>query len=370
MKFIPISFFNGFEKWVFLRLTLAKGKQFVMNIEITKFGEIGGDIVNQFTLTNANGMQVELLNFGGIIKAITLTDAHGVRKNCVQGLASLDDYIQDPSYLGAIVGRYANRIGNATFTLDGTQYHLDKNGGEHNLHGGNAGFHKKVWDATSESTNDELSVTLRLTSPDGEGGFPGNVNVTARYTLDNNDTLTLVMTADTDKATPLSFTQHAYFTLSNEATVGTTQLYIDAEKVTEADASLLPTGSLIDVKDTPFDFRELIAINERANASNPIALYKMVGGYDHNYVLRDAQEGQPQARVLAKDTGIAMSLYTSLPGLQFYTGSLETPEQLGSLCLEPQHFPDAPNKPQFPNAIARPGEPIEMVMRYAFSVNK
>ena len=114
----------------------------------------------------------------------------------------------------------------------------------------------------------------------------------------------------------------------------------------------------------------LIAINERANASNPIALYKMVGGYDHNYVLRDAQEGQPQARVLAKDTGIAMSLYTSLPGLQFYTGSLETPEQLGSLCLEPQHFPDAPNKPQFPNAIARPGEPIEMVMRYAFSENK
>ncbi|WP_346993299.1 aldose epimerase family protein [Alteromonas gracilis] len=341
-----------------------------MNIEITKFGEIGGDTVNKFTLTNANGMQVELLNFGGIIKAITLTDAYGARKNCVQGLASLDDYIQDTSYLGAIVGRYANRIGNATFTLDGTQYLLDKNGGEHNLHGGNAGFHKKVWNATSESTNDELSVTLQLTSPDGEGGFPGNVNVTARYTLDNNDTLTLVMTADTDKATPLSFTQHAYFTLSNEATIGTTQLYIDAENVTEADASLLPTGNYVDVKDTPFDFRELIAINERANASNPIALYKMVGGYDHNYVLRDAQEGQPQARVLAKDTGIAMSLYTSLPGLQFYTGNLETSEQLGSLCLEPQHFPDAPNKPQFPNAIVRPGEPIQMVMRYAFSVKK
>ncbi len=363
-------FAKGQHKHHFPTLTFAEGKQFVMNIEIKNFGEIDGSVVNQYTLTNANGLQVELLNYGGIIKAITLTDANGNRKNCVQSLPTLEDYIEDPSYLGAIVGRYANRIGNGAFTLDGEHYQLEKNGGEHNLHGGIAGFHKKIWDAKSEIGTDTLSLTLRLRSPDGEGGFPGNIDVTACYTLDNSDTLSLVIKADTDKATPLSFTQHAYFALSNDATVGSTLLHISADKVTEADATLLPTGEFIDVAGTHFDFRELTAIDARATASNPIELFEIVGGYDHNFVLREARDGQPQACVKALDTGIAMSLFTSLPGLQFYTGSLQTSEQLGSLCLEPQHFPDAPNKPHFPNAIVRPGKPVEMSMRYTFSVQK
>ena len=339
-----------------------------MNIEISNFGEIDGVLVKEFTLTNANDMQVKLLNYGGIIKDIILTDNVGKRKNCVQSFDSLDEYIDDPSYRGAIVGRYANRIGNAEFWLEGKHYVLDKNGGEHNLHGGLAGFHKKVWEASVDKTDERISVLLTLSSPDGEGGFPGNVEVKACYTLTNDDILSLDITATTDKATPLSFTQHAYFTLSNDNHVGSTLLQIDADKVTDADTTLLPTGTFIDVADTAFDFRRLTKIHERATSQDPIPLFQMVGGYDHNYVLRNAEQDVPQARVKALDTGINMALYTSLPGLQFYTGSLQTEQQLGALCLEPQHFPDAPNKPHFPSSIVYPSQVVQMSMRYKFSV--
>ena len=339
-----------------------------MNIEISKFGEIDGVLVKEFTLTNANDMQVKLLNYGGIIKDIILTDNVGKRKHCVQSFDSLDEYIDDPSYRGAIVGRYANRIGNAEFWLEGKHYVLDKNGGEHNLHGGLAGFHKKVWEASVDKTDEQISVLLTLSSPDGEGGFPGNVEVKACYTLTNDDILSLEITATSDKATPLSFTQHAYFTLSNDKHVGSTLLQIDADKVTDADTTLLPTGTFIDVADTAFDFRRLTKIHERATSQDPIPLFQMVGGYDHNYVLRNAEQDAPQARVKALDTGINMALYTSLPGLQFYTGSLQTEQQLGALCLEPQHFPDAPNKPHFPSSIVYPGQVVQMSMRYEFSV--
>lgn len=346
----------------------VKGKYSVMKVEISPFGDIKGTVVNEYTLTNDNDMQVKILNFGGIIRAITLTDKQGKRKNCVQSFARLQEYIDDPSYQGAIVGRYANRIGHGTFTLDGQVYHLDKNGGEHNLHGGISGFHKKVWDAQCGSDEDSAFIMLTLHSPDGEGGFPGNVSVKACYRLNNNNELSLEMSATTDKATPLSFTQHAYFALSDASTVGATQVQIDADGVTEADTSLLPTGNIQNVHNTPFDFRQLTTIEECIRQQPATDLFTMVGGYDHNFVLNKANGSCPQALVKADDTGISMALYTSLPGIQFYTGSLKSSEQIGALCLEPQHFPDAPNKPQFPNCIVTPQQPFHMTIRYHFSV--
>lgn len=340
-----------------------------MKIEVSEFGALQGEAVKAFTLINDQDMQVTLLNLGGIIKDIKVRDRSGEFKHCVQSFDSLEQYIEDKTYRGAIVGRYANRIGQATFTLDGKQYFLDKNGGDHCLHGGNTGFHKRVWNAAHSVNAQQCSLTLQLTSPDGEGGFPGNVDITACYTLDNNNVLSLSICASTDKSTPLSFTQHAYFTLSNESTVGSTYVKIDADHVTQADSTLLPTGRLTSVTNTPFDYRTLTKIASRVNSSLPCELFEMVGGYDHNYVLTALKNNQPNALVYAEDTGIEMALSTNLPGLQFYTGSLQTSEQIGALCLEPQHFPDAPNRPEFPSCIVEPGKPMTALFRYAFSVD-
>ena len=338
-----------------------------MKINVSTFGEVDGEIVNAFTLSNDRGMSVTLLNYGGIIKELYFPNAKGELISCVQTFDTLQGYIDDPSYRGAIVGRYANRIGHGTFNLNGQQYTLDKNGGEHNLHGGYAGFHKKLWQASTQESSDSANVTFTLFSPDGEGGFPGNVNVEACYTLNQSNELSLVIKATTDKETPLSFTQHAYFTLSDREKVGSTLLYIDANKVTDADSTLLPTGDLVDVADTPFDFTSLSTIDERAEQDNSHPLFDSVGGYDHNYVLQAALENGPQATVKAPDTGVRMDLFTSLPGIQFYTGSLRDNEQLGALCLEPQHFPDAPNKSSFPNCFLKPSETYEETIRYKFS---
>lgn len=340
-----------------------------MNIQVSGFGSAKGESVDMFTLTNANSMEVKILSFGGIIKEINLPDASGKPTQCVQTFDSLNDYIADESYRGAIVGRYANRIGNGCFTLDGQDYRLDKNNGEHCLHGGNAGFHKRIWEATSHFDDNVACVELTLRSEEGEGGFPGNVVVKARYTLDNNNALRLTIHATTDKATPLSFTQHAYFTLSNADSVKSTVLKINANKVTDADATLLPTGEFIDVKNTPFDFTEPTEIGNRVHNTPGHKLFDIVGGYDHNYVLNNNGSGQAQAQVFAADTGLKMQLFTTLPGLQFYTGNLRNDKQMGALCLEPQYFPDSPNKPHFPSCIATPEKPANMEICYVFSVS-
>lgn len=339
-----------------------------MNIEVSVFGHANGVAVNEYVLTNDNGMRVTLLNYGGIIKEIIVPDKSGIAKNCVQTFDTLEEYIEDASYRGAIVGRYANRIGHGKFILNDEQYNLELNGGKHNLHGGLNGFHKKVWEATTNQQSDEVSLSLSLFSPDGEGGFPGNVNIKARYTLTNENELIFHVCADTDKATPLSFTQHAYFVLSNEDTVGSTKLKINADSITDVDDTLLPTGDFVSVAGTPFDFRDEVKISTRAHMADASELYTMVGGYDHNYVLNEVGKDVPQAVVKAPDSGVTMALYTTLPGLQFYTGNLQSDVQIGALCLEPQHFPDAPNKVHFPNCITHPNNPFEMTIRYRFGV--
>ncbi|NDW15910.1 galactose-1-epimerase [Alteromonas genovensis] len=332
--------------------------------------QVSDEQVSMFTLSNANNMEVKILTLGGIIKEITMPDVNNALKHCIQTFDTIDEYMADESYRGAIVGRYANRIGNGCFSLNGTTYHLDKNNGEHNLHGGNAGFHKRNWASSTHCDDQSASVTLTLLSGDGEGGFPGNVAVTACYTLNNDNELSLHIKATTDKATPLSFTQHAYFTLSNESSVESTVLTIAADEVTDADSTLLPNGEFVAVNDTPFDFRVPTQIGKNVHDMPSSELFEKVGGYDHNYVLRQSANTQPQAEVSASDTGLTMKLYTNLPGLQFYTGNLKTQQQMGALCLEPQFFPDSPNKPHFPNCIVTPDSPLDMEISYAFSVTK
>jgi len=337
-----------------------------MKIEAADFGEINGQTVTQFTLSNTNGMQVKILTYGGIIHELNVPDISGKLHNCVQSFGSLLEYINDESYRGAIVGRYANRIGHGQFSLNGERFTLDCNGGEHNLHGGTSGFHKKIWHASTEESEDSVALHLSLHSPDGEGGFPGNVNVSATYRLDNSNTLSLNLYATTDKATPLSLTQHAYFTLGKEATVGSTCVQIDAKQITEVDETLLPTGEFVDVLSTPFDLTQLGTIKDKSSRKHP--LYDMVGGYDHNFVLNVAAENTPQAQVYCQDTQLQMALFTNLPGIQFYTGSLQGASQLGALCLEPQHFPDTPNHGHFPNCVIDSSHPYRAEIRYQFSL--
>lgn len=336
-----------------------------MRVVESEFGKFEGKPVSQFLLANDNGMEVRLLNFGGIIHSIQVPDKSGAPHACVQTFDTLQHYIDDASYRGAIVGRYANRIGQATFSLNGVDYQLDKNGGEHNLHGGLSGFHKKLWNAKVISTSTSASVHFSLHSADGEGGFPGNVHVDAVYTLNQDNELSLQFNATTDKATPLSLTQHAYFTLSREANVANTQVCIAANQVTDADATLLPTGEMVAVANTPFDFTSLTAIAQQQQKSHP--LFESVGGYDHNYVLNHRHSKDAQAVVHAEDTGLTMKLFTNLPGIQFYTGNLRSSEQLGALCLEPQYFPDSPNQAHFPSCIITPQQPFDAFIRYQFS---
>jgi aldose 1-epimerase len=336
-----------------------------MKVVESEFGTIDGKVVTEYLLRNYNGMEVRLLNYGAIIHDIKVPDKNGVPHGCVQSLNSLHDYISDEGYRGAIVGRYANRIGHGTFNLNGVAYQLEKNGGEHNLHGGLSGFHKKLWRAETRASANTASVHFFLVSLDGESGFPGNVQVEAVYSLSQDNELSLRLNAHTDKDTPLSLTQHAYFTLSREVSVANTQVKINATKITDADATLLPTGKFVDVAATPFDFTALTPIARQIDKTHP--LFDMVGGYDHNYVLSDSLDSTEQAQVYAEDTGISMKVFTNLPGIQFYTGNLRSSQQLGALCLEPQYFPDSPNQPHFPCCIITPKKPFSAYIKYQFT---
>lgn len=337
-----------------------------MKTSTAHFGSLDGLAVTAFTIENTSGIQVTILNYGGIIHSLLIPDKNNEPHECVASCTDLDAYIDDPSYRGAIVGRFANRIGNATFELNDETYHLEANGGVHNLHGGISGFNKKVWDAEIKEEDDRVTLCLSLTSEDGEGGFPGNVKVTANYVLSNDNSLTFHVKGETDKATPLSITQHAYFSLSKAPTVDSTEVKISAKAITSVDETLLPTGEFLPVAHTPFDFSTLRAISSNQHAAHP--LFEHIGGYDHNYIVDRSNDDNPHAEVYAADTGIHLALYTSLPGIQFYTGELHCEKPLGALCLEPQYFPDSPNQDTFPSCIVYPDKPYRETIRYVFAI--
>jgi aldose 1-epimerase len=335
------------------------------------FGNYEGQAITEYTLTNKNGMQLSVINYGGTITKLNVPDKNGKLGDVVLGYDSLSGYLQRANpFFGALIGRYGNRIGKATFTLDGQTYNLDKNDGANSLHGGKKGYDKVVWTAEKQGDN---SLKLTYHSKDGEGGYPGNLDVTVVYTLTADNSVKIDYTATTDKATPVNLTNHAYYNLSagTDSTILNNEIQINADKYTPVDAGLIPTGQIADVKGTPFDFTSSKQIGR------DIAQVK--GGYDHNWVLNKKENSLEKIVTLYHPTsGRVMEVYTTEPGVQFYTGNFLNGRlantkggakyvQHAALCLETQHFPDSPNHPNFPSTILKPGETYKSTTVYKFS---
>lgn len=279
--------------------------------------------------------------------SLLVPDRGGRRANVVLGFETPEEYAANPRYLGAIVGRYANRIANARFTLDGRTYRLAANSGANNLHGGVTGFDKRVWRAAEGGGGGAASLELRYLSPDQEEGFPGNLDVSVTYTLTDRNELIVDYFATTDRPTPVNLTQHSYFNLAGEGNVTDHLLQIDAEAITAVDQDLIPTGVLEPVAGTPFDFRTLTPIGARRG-----------GNYDHNFVLNGG------VRVVEPKSGRTLDVHTTEPGMQLYTGYSR------GLCLETQHFPDSPNQLSFPSTILRPGTEYRSRTAFTFGILK
>lgn len=341
-------------------------------IQQADWGEHDGKKVYLYTLTNKNGTQVKISNYGGTITSWIAPDNKGNKSDIVLGFNDLKGYRANSPFFGATVGRYGNRIADAKFTLDGKTYKLAANNGKNSLHGGLKGFDKVVWDAApiSDTTS---SLTLNYLSKDGEEGFPGNLRVSVKFTLSDENELKIAYDAETDKATPVNLTNHSYFNLTGDAsnTILNHVLMIDADKYTPVDATLIPTGELKPVKGTPFDFTTPHKIGERID--------QVKGGYDHNVVLnRKGTSPGKIAEVTDSISGRKLEVYTDQPGVQFYSGnfldgSIKTDggkpiPKHGAMCLETQHFPDSPNKPAFPSTILKPGEKYHTETTYKVSV--
>jgi aldose 1-epimerase len=333
----------------------------------TLYGMIGADSVFQYTLTNKNGMVVKIMNYGGTVTDIITPDKNGKMGDVILGYDSLSGYLQTGNpYFGCLVGRYANRIANAKFTLDGKEYALAANNGPSSLHGGLKGFDKVIWSV--KSFNDS-SLSLSYLSKDGEEGYPGNLHAEVVYRLTKDNELEIGYRATADKATPVNLTNHCYFNLSasDDSTILDHELMLDADKYTPVNDKLIPTGKIDEVKGTPMDFRASKKIGKD--------IAQVTGGYDHNWVSNQTQE--QTAILYHPGSGRYMEVYTTEPGIQFYSGNfldgtLKNTRggvkyvQHAALCLETQHFPDSPNQPSFPNTILRPGETYAQTTIYKF----
>jgi aldose 1-epimerase len=308
-----------------------------------------------FTFKNEKGLEIQLSNFGGIITKVLMPDNNGKTQDVVLGFDTLEAYLENPPYFGALIGRVAGRISRAEFTLDNKIYPLSKNNNNGHLHGGIAGFSKKHWEIVSSSKN---KLTLKYVSPDGEEGYPGNLEVEVSYSLQNNNELHIEYSAQTDQPTPLNLTNHSYFNLRGKGNVLDHRVEIVAGKYLESDKNIFPTGKLLSVKNTVFDFRKAKTIGQD--------LERTAGGYDHVFVL-DKKPGEFTFAARASDpqSGRTLEVYTTQPGLVFYTANFlenckgkkgEPYQKHAGFCFETQHFPDSPNRPEFPNTILRPGK--------------
>jgi len=349
-------------------------------IEKTIFGMLpDGREVFQYTLKNAAGVEVRIINYGAIVTSIKVPDRDGRLADIVLGYDSLAGYLGDNAYLGAIVGRYGNRIDQGKFKIDGQEYQVTVNDGENHLHGGKIGFNKVLWDAKVESSTPDPALALTYVSLDGEEGYPGTVTLTVTYTLTNENELRIDYKGTTDKPTILNPTHHSYFNLTGDPTetILNHELTIDADKITPVDAGLIPTGELADVADTPFDFREPQKIGLRINEQNEQLQFGQ--GYDHNWVLNNYDRTVHKVVELYEPlSGRLMAVFTDQPGMQFYSGNFLNGTIRGKngalyqhrtgLCLEAQCFPDSPNKPNFPSVILRPGQIYHQRTIYKFSV--
>lgn len=338
------------------------------------WGTSDGKPVHLFTLTNGNGVQVSISDYGGTITSFIAPDKNGNKQSIVLGFNELSGYLAKPPYFGATVGRYGNRIAKGKFTLNGQSYTLATNDGSNHLHGGVKGFDKEVWTASSiDAGNPQLS--LSYLSKDKEEGYPGNLNTTVTFTLTDDNALRIDYRATTDKATPLNLTNHSYFNLTGDIsnTILDHSVMIDADRYTPVDTTLIPTGQLAPVKGTPFDFTTPHKIGER--------IAQVKGGYDHNWVLNKKDTTLTKvAEVTDSLSGRKLEVFTTQPGLQFYTGnflngSIKTSDgkpinQHAAFCMETQHFPNSPNTPAFPSTILQPGQTYHYITEYKVSTNK
>jgi aldose 1-epimerase len=336
------------------------------------YGTFEQNPVTEYTMSNANGMQVSIINYGGAVTRIVTPDKNGMMGDVVTGFESLEGFLQKGvPYFGALIGRYGNRIANAKFTLDGKTYTLPANNDANSLHGGDKGFDKVYWNIAKQG---DSSLKLSYQSKDGEQGYPGNLNVEVIYTLTSDNSLKIDYTATTDKPTPVNLTNHAYFNLSagKDSTILNHELELRADKYTPVNDALIPTGKIEDVKGGPMDFTVSKMIGRD--------LATVKGGYDHNWVLnKNGNALEKVATLYEPNSGRVMDVYTTEPGIQFYSGNFlngtltntkngQKYIKHAALCLETQHFPDSPNKPGFPNTILKPGETYKQTTIYKFSV--
>jgi aldose 1-epimerase len=341
-----------------------------------------GTAVELYTLTNASGMEVRAMTYGGIIVSLRVPDRAGALGDVVLGYDALDGYLKASPYFGSIIGRYGNRIARGRFKLDGKEYKLATNNAPNALHGGVKGFDKVVWKAESFQDQRGVGVVFSYTSADGEEGYPGKLDAKVTYTLADSNALSFEYQAVTDKPTPVNLTQHSYFNLAGDGSgdILAQELTMKASRFTPVDKTLIPTGELKSVEGTPFDFRTPTAIGARIEAKDEQIKFGL--GYDHNWVLdREASAGlQLAARLSDPASGRVMEVTTTEPGLQFYSGNFldgtitgksgHVYKRRAGLCLETQHYPDSPNKPDFPSTVLKPGEEYRSHTVYTFSVQK
>lgn len=335
-----------------------------------------GKQIDLFTLKNKNGMIVQITNFGGKIVSIIVPDKEGNMADVCLGYDDIDGYFDGSGSMGATIGRVANRIGGAQFTLNGKTYHLAKNAGNSTIHGGKEGFRFKVFDARQI---DEQNLELSYFSEDGEEGFPGNLKFKVLFTLTDDNELRITYHATTDKPTVVNFTNHAYFNLAGEGKgdILGHELLVVADHFTPTDKMAIPTGEIRSVEGTPLDFRQLTKIGERVDAD--YEQIKYAGGIDHNFVLNKNEGEKGLAAILYEpNSGRMMEVFTTEPGIQIYTANGfksvgKDGKKYGTrsaICLETQHFPDSPNRPEFPSVVLNPGEEFESVTVYKFSVRE
>jgi aldose 1-epimerase len=344
----------------------------MLSIEKKPFGMADKAPVTLYTLTNAEGNSVQMIDYGAIIVSIQVPDRQGKKVNVTAGFDSIDGYLQRHPYFGSTVGRFCNRIAKGKFTLEGKTYSLAINNGPNHLHGGEVGFDKKMWSVEELKSDTSVGLRFTLVSPDGDEGYPGTLTTIAEYVWDNSNALTLTFKASTDKPTVLNLTNHAYFNLAGpgSGTVYNHELTLSADEYLPVDDTMIPTGQTASVVGTPLDFTSAHKIGER------IAELKATNGYDHCFVVRGATgQLRTAAFVIDPSSGRSMTVETTQPGVQLYTGNFlqgipgsANYKMHEAFCLETQHYPDSPNQPNFPTTVLKPGEPFTEVTKFTFGL--
>ncbi len=357
----------------------AQMSQAELSIQKQQFGQTPDGPADLYTLLNPDGIQVKITNYGGIVVSIEAPDRDGKMEEITHGFDSLSTYLSGHPFFGALVGRYGNRIGGASFVLDDNTYTLVANNGENHLHGGTRGFDKYLWDGKEVSRPGAIGLQLQRTSPHMEEGYPGNLSVTVTYWLEEDNTLLIEYEAETDQVTVCNLTNHTYFNLAGKGTILDHEIMINADHYTPVDEGLIPTGEIESVENTPFDFRTAQPIGRRIDSDHP--QIQIGGGYDHNFVLNH-EDGQGRMKLAATvhdpSSGRFMEVRTMEPGVQFYTANFLNGSHIGrhgtpyirrsAFCLETQHFPNSPNEPEFPSVKLEPGEIYQTATSYRFTI--